>query len=95
MLIDDLQQLGEGVVAGRLKLTEGTSLVDLYTSLATRLPYMSKAALYQLTIPTTNTVAERGFSKMKNLDVPNRRAAGTAYTRTLLFLSCNAEWYTH
>lgn len=67
--------------------------MTFYTGLAATLPRVAGAALYQLTIPPTNTAAERGFSVMKNLDIPNRRLAREKYTRTLLFLAANSDWY--
>ena len=70
----------------------GCSLYDFYLSLRTDLPLVSEAALFQLTIPHSNTVAERGFSMKNNREVSNRKLAGVTYVRDLLFSACNSVW---
>jgi len=51
------------------------------------------AALFALTMPVSNTMAERAFSTMSNVAIDNRTLASPSYLKRYLMVACNRQWY--
>lgn len=76
-----------------LRIADGETLFEYYRRLRTDYPRVAHAALYALTLPVSNTMAERAFSTMSNVTVDNRTLASAKYLQRYLTVACNREWY--
>jgi hypothetical protein len=54
---------------------------------------VGEAALRALTVAYSQTVVERQFSVMSNLEIDNRLHAGPRYITNMLFLRCNGPFF--
>jgi len=83
------------LAAGKLVVAEGQQLFDFYRSLPDTYAEVRSIGALMVTIPVSNTQAERSFSTLKNFTIDNRKLAHGAYMSRLLFLSRNAAWRRH